>query len=55
MVILIVIFGFMLLSTVLVIAAGMLSSRLSKQERWIENFEESETHPSSDVQSSPIR
>ncbi len=54
MVILIVILSFMLISTVLVIAAGMLSSRLSKQERWIETFEESETFPA-EAESSPLR
>lgn len=56
MVILIIILSIMLISTALVIAAGMLSSRLSKQERWIETFEESETLVSeSETESSPIQ
>jgi hypothetical protein len=40
MVILLLILSLMLISTVLVIAAGMLSSRLSRDERWVEAYEE---------------
>ena len=40
MVILLLIAAFMVVSTVLVIAAGMLSSRLSRQEGWVEEYEE---------------
>jgi len=43
MVFLFILFILMLISTALVIAAGMLSSRLSKNERWTETYEESET------------
>jgi len=39
MVIILLIIAFMVASTVLVIAAGMLSSRLSRQEDWIEKYE----------------
>jgi hypothetical protein len=39
MVIILLIIAFMVASTVLVIAAGMLSSRLSRQENWIEEYE----------------
>ena len=40
MVILMVIVTFMVISTVLVIAAGMLSSRLSRQEGWVEEYQD---------------
>ena len=43
MVILIAIFTLMLISAALVIAAGILSSRLSEKENWVEIHEESET------------
>jgi hypothetical protein len=43
MVIVLLIIAFVILSTVLVIAAGILSSRLSRQEEWVETYEVAES------------
>ncbi len=43
MTILLLVLGFVIFSTILVVAAGMLSSRLSKQERRLESFDLEET------------
>lgn len=43
MIVVLVIVALMIISTVLVVAAGMLSSRLSRQEGRIETFESPET------------
>ena len=43
MVILLLIIAFVIFSTVLVVAAGILSSRLSRQEEWVETYEAIET------------
>ena len=43
MFILLLIIFFVIVSTVFVVAAGILSSRLSRQEEWVESYEESET------------
>ena len=45
MVILLLIIAFVVASTVLVIAAGILSSRLSRQEEWVETYEIVEVAP----------
>jgi hypothetical protein len=49
MVILIGLLALMFVSTVLVIAAGMLSSRLSRQEGWVETYETSESQPADTI------
>jgi len=43
MVVLLLIIAFVIISTVLVIAAGILSSRMSRQEEWYETYEETDT------------
>ncbi len=43
MIILLLVIAFVIISTVFVIAAGILSSRLSRQEDWIETYEEVDT------------
>ncbi len=43
MIILLTIFTLMLISTAFVIAAGMLSSRISEQESWLESVKITET------------
>lgn len=45
MFILLLIIAFIIISTVFVVAAGILSSRLSRQEEWVESYEEIETAP----------
>ena len=49
MLIILFIIAFMLISTVLVIAAGMLSSRLSRNEDWIEEYIIKEENSSTDT------
>lgn len=43
MVLVLLIIAFVIVSTVLVIAAGILSSRLSRQEEWFEAYEAFDT------------
>ncbi len=43
MFILLLIVAFVIVSTVFVIAAGILSSRLSRQEEWMETYEDMES------------
>jgi hypothetical protein len=40
MFVLLLIVAFVIVSTVFVVAAGILSSRLSRQEEWVESYEE---------------
>ena len=54
MIIFLLILILMFISTILVIAAGMLSSRLSKHERWVETYEETQT-VSPDAKTHPIK
>ena len=43
MIILLLVIAFVIISTVFVVAAGILSSRLSRQDEWIETYEEDDT------------
>ena len=43
MIIFLLVIAIVIVSTAFVIAAGMLSSRLSRQEEWFESYEEVET------------
>ncbi len=40
MIVLLLVVAFVIASTVFVISAGILSSRLSRQEEWVESYEE---------------
>lgn len=42
MIVLLLVIAFVIISTVFVVAAGILSSRLSRQEEWTESYEEFE-------------
>ena len=49
MIFILLILALMVISTVLVVAAGMLSSRLSRQERRLETFEDTDVAGSNAV------
>ena len=45
MTLLLILVGLSIVSTILVIAAGMLSSRMSREERYLEQYEEADMLP----------